>query len=295
MRITLCQQKKRTGPVRLGVRMAKTPILSALCLITAYFTIAFLVYLPGFSGPMMYDTEGHIEMGQGAMARGGLTAAVRICPQRPLAMATIYSNFLFDGLHPEYYRILNVFLLACSAAVVYLLLLQILSFPGIWPGVETRTKRHICLLLGFLFLLHPLQVYSTLYIWQRFVLLACLFSYSSIAVYIAVRSGNMPSVPGYLLCLGLFICGLASKENTIIVPFALILLEITFFSSSMKNLILRAGVFCFAVLISVALMSWWKSFFLVPKNAGVWHAVRSNYEAAGFTISEVILTQCRAF
>ena len=106
--------------------------------------------------------------------------------------------------------------------------------------------------LGLLFLVHPLQSYVTLYIWQRMALMACFFYYASLAAFLAVRIGKIRNqAAGYGLCLGLFVCALLSKENTVTLPVSFIMAEIAFFREGGLALVKRAAAYL-AILVIVA-------------------------------------------
>ena len=185
----------------------------------------------------------------------------------------------------EYFRIVNVVLLVTASALVMLLIQLILELSNQQRGSSTE-RWLIAFFLGLLFLVHPLQVFVTAYIWQRSALMACVFSYASLAVYLAVRSGKCRrSEIGYGLCLAFFICGLLSKENTIILPVAFLLAEIAFFKPGIKQLSQRAFVYFVITLLLLGVLS----FLQHPHGAselgrGIFATVRSYYHEVGSTL-----------
>ena len=83
--------------------------------------------------------------------------------------------------------------------------------------------------LGILFTVHPLQSMVVLYAWQREAIMGCLFYYSALAAYVAVRSERIPLTAGYGATAVLFLAGMLSKENVATLPVAVMLAEMTLF------------------------------------------------------------------
>ena len=111
-------------------------------------------------------------------------------------------------------------------------------------GSSTRNAQErselSALFLGLAFVAHPLQTYVVLYDWQREAIMACLFYFSALAVYLGVRSGRFRNEGlGYVLTAVLFFAGLQSKENLATLPIMMFLAEIILFRQSFKQLLSR--------------------------------------------------------
>lgn len=271
-----------------------SPLLIVL-LTGLYAVVGLALYAPGLAGPMYYDSEGLIAGNEAIFAKKSLSAVIDIFPQRPLPMATFYLNYLAGGMDPVSFRVVNVILMAFLSALVALLIRLILDMPRLRYAATQREKTVVAALLGFLFLVHPLQVFATMYIWQRTNLLAALFSCAFIATYLSVRMSRFSGKAlGYSLCLLLFICGLLSKENAIVVPAILLLCELALFREPWKKVTARACVFV-AVVFPVL---WVLSFLQHPHGhpemgTGLITTARQYYAEAKLTLPEVLLTQCR--
>ena len=243
---------------------------------------------------MYYDSVVNILSNQSVFSNQGILEVMSLFPQRPVPMITFYFNYLVGGMSTEYFRIVNIALLVAASALVMLLIRLILEI--VHPRRESSTETMlIAFFLGLLFLVHPLQLFVTAYIWQRSALMACVFSYASLAMYLAVRSGKYRKAGvGYGLCLVLFILGLLSKENAIILPAVFLLAEIAFFKPGTKQLFGRAVVYLGVTLVLLYGMS----FLEHPHGEsglaqGILATVGSYYREAGSTLKGTILTQCR--
>ena len=269
--------------------------LSIAMLLLLFFLIAAGLQYSGLHGPMYYDTAGQIAENQHLFRSEGISAVLNLFPQRPIPMTTFYLNYLAGGLNPSYFRLVNLFLLACTSLIVVWLVQLILDIPGPWNRGGPVEKRCISVFLGLIFLAHPLQVYLTLYIWQRMALMACLFFYASLGCYLAVRTGKFRNrTVGYAVCLVLFVCALLSKENSGTLPFVFILAEIAFFRESWKQVTKRGLVYLLVLLVSVGAVS------LVQHphgnaalGTGIMSTLHTYYADSGLTLTEVALTQCR--
>src|SRR5215831_14422035 len=82
---------------------------------------------------------------------------------RQLTFFSFYLNHLAGGDNPAGYHMVNVLLHIANAVLLFLLL-------------STFFERWLAIAAAGLFLLHPIQTEPVLYVYQRSILLACLFS-----------------------------------------------------------------------------------------------------------------------
>jgi len=274
--------------------MKRATLLSSTALICLSFGIAFSIYLPALDAPMYYDSAVNISSNQWFFANQGILGVMNLFPQRPIPMVTFYLNYLVGGMAPEYFRIVNVMLLVVASALVMLLIKLILEIVHPPPRSSTEITL-IAIFLGLLFLVHPLQLFVTAYIWQRTALMASVFLYASLAMYLSARSGKCRrNAIGYGLCLVFFVCGLLSKENTVILPAVFLVAEIGFFKLGAKRLFARAFVYSVITLLSL----YGLSFLEHPHGRselgqGILATVKAYQSDVGLSLKEVVLTQCR--
>jgi len=172
--------------------------------------VTFLCCLPAVNAPFTYDEHAGIEDNRVVHpgARVAEAVAFRYSPDqaRPLFFASLLMDADLWGMRPAGFR-LTGFLLHLACGVLLWLLLA--RPPGTPEAALAGTA---------VFLLHPLQSESVLYIWGRSELLSTLFGLA--AILLALRAGERSARPHALwscaiACLAL---GLASKEEAIAVP-----------------------------------------------------------------------------
>ena len=171
------------------------------------------------------------------------------------------------------------------------------DYPRV-PGTLNE-KKAVGLFLGLLFVAHPLQSYAVLYLWQREAIMACLFYFSSLALYLGARSGRFRRTNlAYTLTAGLFLAGLLSKENVATLPIMMFLAELIFFSRSFSQ-ILRRSLLIILLTLPVLIIYIFVAYSLhgseTPHAQGMVNRLLSQYGYVGISPVEVLLTECRVF
>ncbi len=253
---------------------------------------------PALKAPMIYDSQGFIAA-KSNLFRSGLWDTLSITPIRPLFMVTLYVNYLTTGMDPLYFRLVNIVLQAGAGTALALLIFLVLEVGGAGNGSPSRRRLEISLFLGFVFAIHPLQTLVTLYIWQREAILACLFYFSTVAVYLAARSGRYRSATlGYGLTAVLFLAGMLCKENTVTVPAVLFLAEATLLRGNLKDL--GRSIVRISAIVIVPLFLYFAAanHFAGSESRELQSVVKrltGYYEHAGLSLAEVLLTESRVF
>lgn len=264
-------------------------------LLSLFTLVSFGLRCNGIDAPMYYDSDYLIGQRLGASPGQGVLEVINIFPQRPVLMVSFYVDYLVSGVSATHFRVVNMILLAGTALMVSLLIELLLDVSAWSERATIREKKLLSFCMGLLFLVHPAQTYLTLYVWQRSALMACFFSYSSLAAYIAVRSGRLPSVKGYLLCSVLFLLAGFSKEHSVALPAVFLVAEIAFFQSRWQSLLKRAAVYSAFLLAFLGLMS------LLQRphgseaySSGLLSTIIEYYEEAGKSPAQILFSQARA-
>jgi tetratricopeptide (TPR) repeat protein len=149
---------------------------------------------------------------------------------RPLAHLSFALNWYFGQDAPAGYRLVNILIHALTAFVLFLVICGLLQAPNL-RGAYGGRQDFIALLGAALWAVNPIQTQAVVYIVQRMASLACLFYLLGIWCYLRARACEPRA--GRLLWLFLmlasFLAGVGSKENAILLPAALVLLEFVFF------------------------------------------------------------------
>ena len=148
---------------------------------------------------------------------------------RPLAHLSFALNWYFGQASPIGYRLVNIgihFLTACILFLVVRRLLQSPNMAGRFPGPAAP----VALLSAALWAANPIQTQAVVYIVQRMASLACLFYLLAMWCYLQARaSAAGRAIAFVLLGCACFGAALASKENAVLLPAAIVLMEFTFF------------------------------------------------------------------
>lgn len=130
----------------------------------------------------------------------------------PLHTVSYMLDYTFWGLNPAGYILHNILLHIASGLLLYALL------------IRCAFTRLTALAAAFIFLLHPVQVESVVWVAQRKNLLAMFFFLASFHCYLDYRRRETQSgrTTGYGLSLFGFLCALLSKSAAIILPLALL-------------------------------------------------------------------------
>ena len=208
------------------------------------FLAAAFAYWPGLSGPFLLDDFGSI----GALADYGGVRDWRTFKAfvfgghagptgRPLPLL----SFLIDANNwptdPWPFKRTNLIIHLINGALLGLLtgkILQVMSF-------DKRSRRWIALLATACWLLHPFLVSTTLYAVQRMAQLSTLFMFAGLASYlhgrVLVTINTVRAYSIMTLSLGIFtVLSVISKENGILLPIAIGVIEITVIASQRQRL-----------------------------------------------------------
>lgn len=224
-----------------------------LAMLVALFTLTMGVFLPGINGPWLFDDYGNLVYNSFirvqhlnfktlynasyAMAAGPL--------QRPVAMLSFALNYYFAGSFdsPLPFKLTNIVIHTINGILVFWFFKLILerraelnhSVDIIWKfGLEKNTW--IALAAALLWVVHPIQVSSVLYVVQRMVELSAFFMLLSLICYFQARrqliQGRLHRYSSPLLLIAslvFWLLGILSKENALITPVLMLLLEYVFF------------------------------------------------------------------
>lgn len=272
----------------------KMPRFVFFALPLLFSLVAFAMFFPGLHAPWYYDSALLPDHEQ-VFAGQGLTGVVDLFPQRPVPMASFYVNYLVSGMDPFLFRCVNLILLALTASGASVLILLLLDTPVLAHRGTPTEKTALAVGFGLLFLVHPVQTYLVLYVWQRMALLACFFSICAFAAYLAARMSRIkPPILGYVASFALFALAMTSKENAITLPVVLVLAELAFFRPTVRELSIRAAVCagCSIVLV-IALSALERAHGTDTRSAGIVNTLAAYYRESGLTFTQVFITECR--
>lgn len=179
---------------------------------------AIALYLPGITGPFIHDDTGQITANPDVriteVTAENLQRSTSHYPARPLPMMTFALNHASCGLDASCYKSTNIFIHAATGLALFIFL-TLLASAGRRRRLFTMPE-WLPLVVTALWLLHPLNVSTTLYVVQRMTQLSVLFSLLFLACYLQARfvAGTVAARAGWsLAAAGSLLLGLWSKES----------------------------------------------------------------------------------
>ena len=175
-------------------------------------------------------------------------------PLRFLGYFSFAINRGWNGLHPAGYHLVNIFIHFLAGLSVLALLKGLLKSPVLQAQADTDVK-WFPLVSALIFILHPLQTEAVTYVVQRLASLAALFYLTSMVFYVYGRVGGekfsrYKKIAMFFACVMSAVCAFFTKQNTVTLPVAIVLIELIFFQPDLKRLfnilVLAVIVLCFS-------------------------------------------------
>ena len=134
----------------------------------------------------------------------------------PLHIISYMLDYTLWGLNPAGYIGDNIALHVMNGLLLYVLIAKL-----------TEDNR-LAFISVFIFLLHPVQVESVVWVSQRKNLLAMFFFLISLLSYVIYREKGTSGYSIYAVAVLTFICALLTKSVTVVLPLVLVLYDICF-------------------------------------------------------------------
>lgn len=254
------------------------------------FALGAWLYWPGISGPDLLDDRSSVMVGGDLGANPdevldfilGDTSGLlgRYVSMSTFALEKLYLDGGMAGS-----KKVNIVLHLVNAALFMLLAGLLFRHERI------RGYRWLALLLGSVWLLHPLQVSSVLYVVQRMAMLSTFFMLLTLLAYVRWRLNviaGQGNARAFAWVPVLLVVGMFAKENAIVVVPVLVMLEVLWFrfkgEGGTELRWLRKLSYGLIVVGAAALTLFY-----------VWYheALVSSYRGRQFTLEERMLTQGR--
>ena len=262
----------------------------ALLAIACLFT--FLSYYPGLSGSFILDdidqlatlnqyggvvdlnSLRHFVFGNSSGSLG-----------RPVSMLSFLLNDQYYPGDPSSYKLTNLQLHIICGLLIFLFLYKLL----VLAGKSQNDALLISLSVTVLWLFHPLNVSTVLYVIQRMTQLMAIFSVAGLIFYIYGReiithntSKGILLITASIIPFG--ILGTLSKENGFLIVFYIYFIESLIFKNQVKPQSLKVWLGIFVYFPIIALIS-----YFIYK----WDTITITYINRDFTLTERLLTECR--
>ncbi len=193
--------------------------------------LTFIAYLRSLNGPLVLDDALYIKPSELDDIWRNLKLKIR-----SVSVFSFSLNYNISGMNLAGFRITNIILHILSAGLAFYLTYITLTLPSIKERYKTLNDREIplyaALFVAVLFALHPIQTSAVNYITQRMAIMASMFSFAGLILYIrgSLNTGKK-SILFYLFSSVSFILAIFSKENAVMAIIMLPVYDFIFLSS----------------------------------------------------------------
>ncbi|HET7922411.1 MAG TPA: tetratricopeptide repeat protein, partial [Gammaproteobacteria bacterium] len=163
--------------------------------------LAFLVYLPGLYGPFVFDDYVNIVQNTALNlphlsfhALVDAAFSINAGPlMRPVSMVSFALNRYFFGIEPLSFKLVNLLIHLANGALMFMLLRRLLTaYRQLHAPTLLRERLEwLALLIGALWLVHPLNLTAVLYVVQRETSLSALFMLAGLNLYVWARQRQL--------------------------------------------------------------------------------------------------------
>jgi tetratricopeptide (TPR) repeat protein len=155
---------------------------------------------------------------------------------RVVGYLTFALNYQIHQFQVYGYHLINILIHLLTGIAIFALVRGLIATPAL----NNQTKTWLPIIVALIFLLNPLQIQAVTYIVQRLASLAALFYIAAMASYIQARLNPqlLTKLIWTLTCITFATLAFFTKQNTVTLPIALLLLELTFFPGHIRRIIL---------------------------------------------------------
>lgn len=280
----MSEYRGRRGASFMSAAFVLLPVLGAL------------IFLPGLGGGFLFDDQPNLvndpdwkldHLSWGALAQmfgSGIASAAG----RPLAMLSFAVNHIFTGTEPMPLKATGLAMHLLNALLVGLFVSKLLAMR---TTLQEKTRPLVTWAVAFVWMVHPLQVSSALYIVQRMEVGAATGILLSLLCYLRARGAMCDGRRAWPWWLGVALAsgfGFGFKETALLLPGYSLLLEVfvlRFVAPTLAQRRLLVGAYVIGGLVCLVIFFGW----VVPSALSpVAYATRD------FSLSERLYSQLPA-
>ena len=214
---------------------------------------------------------------------------------RPVSNISLALNWYWGRGRVQGYHLVNIILHILTAISLYSLIRCLAMTPMLRLRIRNDLlSPQIALLAAAMWAIHPINTQAVTMVIQRMAVLAALFNTLGMLCYLKARQSNLPHrrMQWWVLTILCYLAGIGSKENAVMLPAALVLVEILFFQGWKINDL--SGRVFFRLFIGAILFSL-LGFILMTLFVGddPITAIAKGYGRRPFSMIERVLTEPR--
>lgn len=196
-------------------------------------TAALLVYSNSFTAPFTLDDFGSIVNNYSIRNPLNIGDIWKFYSNRFVLYFSISINYFIHDGGVVGYHITNVAIHIINGILVFFILKNILSLIARNKGYILRYSNIISICGALVFVCHPIQVNAVTYIIQRTASLASMFYFIAVLLFVKYRTTS--KIRYFIGVMVSMVLAMFTKENTITLPFMLLLIEVFFFIKDGKT------------------------------------------------------------
>lgn len=207
---------------------------------------------------------------------------------RPVASYTFAINYIISQYDTWSYHIVNICIHLICAFIVYLVFWESLNLisKDYHDSLSAISLSDIALLGAILWALHPIQTQAVTYIVQRVASMSAMFYMIAFYCYIRFRlhKGIFGKIGLIVLVLMFWGLALGSKENTALLPLAILGYEVAFFNFSFwrnRKIFVPVAAFILILFLGMCLL----------KGVEIFKFLTTAYPNRPFTMEQRLLTE----
>lgn len=194
---------------------------------------ALIAYSNSFTVPFILDDFGSISNNYAIHQLFDFAALWKFYANRIVLYFSLSLNYAIHDNAVAGYHITNLLIHILNGILLYMILKKLLALPYFIGKLLSQYGTSIPVIAAILFVIHPMQVNAVTYIVQRTASLAATFYMLAILFFIKYRVQD--KLYQLLLTFLFIVIAMFTKENTITIPFMLLLIEFMFFLKDGKT------------------------------------------------------------
>ena len=190
--------------------------------------VTFLLYQKGLAGDYVFDDGVNILENEKLAIQNLDWESLQVAwgsgdagpLGRPISMLSFALNHYFTGFEPFYFKITNLFIHLINGLLVFIISLKLFQWLSHqYQKISLQSAAYLACLVSLIWLIHPLNLTSVLYIVQRMTSLSALFGLLAVAIYCVWRTRTITGLNTIIASCGVALSLLASmlsKESGIL-------------------------------------------------------------------------------